>query len=287
MLRCRTVSTCCLLPGKERPTSSGLVTAVWPRSQRDDRLDQCVRYSQSQSSTRVSSCGCRVQCTVLQQAPPLPALTLTIPSMHAEHRLLAVVRAEAGDGAQKQFLQFAPAAPRHHDGNCPQLISGAAEDTADGVRAGLRLHVGNDLKSGAAPDTSQLLDDGHGQHDNACCRKHASHAHCRMARSYRDEVHDRRRLQRLHLGAEPRLQELLGGLHHLLVGRRGWLRQVVHRRGAVMLHWWRWSLNDMHDVQLIAPADEAKRGLVHSFEVPVCLYMYAFILLIHALCADA
>lgn len=147
MLRHGTVTTCRLLFGKERPTTSGLVTAVWPRSQRDDRLYQYALYSQSQPSTTVSCCGCRVQCAVLQQAPPLPALMPTTPSMHAEHRLLAVVRAEAGDGAQEQLLQLAAAAPRHDDGNRPQLVSGAAEDAPNGVRAGLRLHIANHVGS--------------------------------------------------------------------------------------------------------------------------------------------
>jgi hypothetical protein len=144
--------------------------------------------------------------------------------MHAEHWLLAVVRAEAGDGAQEQLLQLAPAAPRHHDGYCPQLISGAAEDAADGVGAGLRLHIANQSMSGAAPETTPLLDDEHGRHVNALWRKYTLQADCRKAQTYRDEVHHGRRLQRLHLGAEPRLQEVLGSLHHLLMGRRGWLR---------------------------------------------------------------
>lgn len=37
-----------------------------------------------------------------------------------------------------------------------------------------------------------------------------------------------------------------------------------------MLNWWRRSLNDMHDVQLIAPAHESKHLFVWFFYVPVC-----------------
>lgn len=77
--------------------------------------------------------------------------------------------------------------------------------------------------------------------------------------THRNEVDDRRRLQRLQLGAETLLQELLG-VHHLLVrhGRR--LRQIVHRRRAVVLHWRRRALNDVHNVQLVAPAHVAEPG---------------------------
>lgn len=174
-----TVSTCCLPPGKERPTSSGLVTAVWPRSQCDDRLYQCELYSQSQPSTNVSCCGCGGQCAVWQQAPRFQPSRTHTPSMHAEHRLLAVVRAEAGDGAQKQLLQLAAAAPRHHNRYRPQLVSRATEDAPNGVRARLRLHIANQSMSGAAPETTRTLDDEHGRHVNALWRKHTLQADCR------------------------------------------------------------------------------------------------------------
>jgi hypothetical protein len=72
---------------------------------------------------------------VLQQnlSPSRPHPRRTSASVHAENWLLAVVCAEAGDGSEEQLLQLAAAAPRHDDGNCSQLISGAAEDAANGV----------------------------------------------------------------------------------------------------------------------------------------------------------